>query len=128
MKCVGGKMSTIQDVARQAGVSVATVSRVLNDSSSVSSDTRDRVMRVMTDMDYQPNLLGRNLRCRTANMVLVLLPKISNPFFSSIVKGIEEIAHQNRFNILLCNTTLKKKGKGCMLTCLRIVLLMELYF
>jgi len=97
-------MATIQDVARAAGVSVATVSRVLNNSSSVSKNTRDSVMQAIKHLNYQPNLLGRNLRRTETRMVLVLLPNISNPFYSMIVKGIEDVAHKNGYNIMLCNT------------------------
>lgn len=97
-------MSTIQDVAKEAGVSVATVSRVLNGSRSVSPKTKELVMGVVRKLDYQPNLLGRNLRRIETRMVLVLLPSIANPFYSRIVKGIEDVAHKNGYNILLCNT------------------------
>jgi LacI family repressor for deo operon, udp, cdd, tsx, nupC, and nupG len=97
-------MSNIQDVAKQAGVSVATVSRVLNDSSSVSPETRDKVLSVVKNLNYRPNLLGRNLRRTETRMVLVLLPTIANPFYARIVKGIEDIAHKNGYNIMLCNT------------------------
>lgn len=97
-------MSTIQDVARLAGVSVATVSRVLNNSSSVTGKTKETVLEAIKKLDYQPNLLGRNLRRAETRMVLVLLPNISNPFYPGVVKGIEDVAHKNGFNIMLCNT------------------------
>lgn len=97
-------MSTIRDVARMAGVSVATVSRVLNESSSVSAEKRETVMRAIKRLNYQPNMLGRNLRRTETRMVLVLLPSISNPFYARIVNGIEDVAHKNGYNIMLCNT------------------------
>lgn len=96
--------STIQDVAKAAGVSVATVSRVLNDSPSVSGKTRDTVLEVIRKLGYQPNLLGRNLRRTQTKLVLVLLPSIANQFYSKVVKGIEDVAHKNGYNIMLCNT------------------------
>ncbi len=101
---MGNYMSTIQDVARLAGVSVATISRVLNNSSSVADKTRENVLEVIKKLDYQPNLLGRNLRRMESKMILVLLPSISNPFYSLIVKGIEDVAHKSGYNVMLCNT------------------------
>lgn len=97
-------MATIQDVAKAAGVSVATVSRVLNGSSAVSEKTKEVVLDVIKKLDYQPNLLGRNLRRLKTKMILVLLPNIANPFYSRVVKGIEDISHKNGYNVMLCNT------------------------
>lgn len=97
-------MATIQDVAKAAGVSVATVSRVLNNSSSVTPETRDIVQETIKKLNYQPNLLGRNLRRSETKMVLVLLPNIANPFYSRVVKGIEDIGHKYGYNVMLCNT------------------------
>lgn len=96
-------MSTIQDVAREAGVSVATVSRVINNSPSVASETRARVQSAIEKLKYEPSLLGRNLRRSETKMVLVLLPNISNPFYSKVVRGIEDVGHKNGYNIMLCN-------------------------
>lgn len=97
-------MPTIQEVAKKAGVSVATVSRVLNDNGPVSSNTRKKVQAVIDELNYQPNLLGRNLRRSETRMILVLLQNISNPFYSKIVKGMEDTAHENGYNVLICNT------------------------
>ncbi len=100
-------MVTIQDVAKEAGVSAATVSRVLNNNHSVSIKTREKVKKVIKDLNYQPNLLGRNLRRMETRMVLVFLYNISNPFYSKIVEGMETIAHKNGYNVLMCNTNAK---------------------
>lgn len=97
-------MITIQDVANAAGVSVATVSRVLNNHPSVSSKTREKVQKVIRELNYQPNLLGRSLRRSETKMILVLLQNISNPFYSKVVKGIEDIGYKNGYHIMLCNT------------------------
>ncbi len=97
-------MATIVDVAREAEVSVATVSRVLNNSTSVLPKTREAVLEAIEKLNYKPNLLGRNLRRSQTKMILVLLPTVSNPFYSGIVKGIEDIGHKNGYNIMLCNT------------------------
>lgn len=112
-------MSTIQDVAREAGVSVATVSRVMNNSPSVSDITRERVLEAIKKLDYQPNLLGRNLRRTETRMILVLLPNIANPFYSRIVKGAEDVAHKNGYNIMLCNTDSDKNREKLYLDLLK---------
>jgi DNA-binding LacI/PurR family transcriptional regulator len=96
--------ATIQDVAAKAGVSVATVSRVMNGSPRVSADAQARVLEAIDRLDYHPNLLGRNLRRTETRMVLVVLPSIANPFYAGIVEGIEETAHREGYNVLLCNT------------------------
>lgn len=101
-------MATIQDVARTAGISVATVSRVLNNSTAVSPETKETVMEAIKKLNYQPNLLGRNLRRMETKRVLVLLPNIANPFYPSIVKGIEDIGHWSGYNVMLCNTDSNK--------------------
>lgn len=111
--------STIQDVAKAAGVSVATVSRVLNDSPSVSGKTREAVLEVIRRLGYQPNLLGRNLRRTQTRLVLVLLPTIANQFYSRVVKGIEDIAHKNGYNIMLCNTDSDKNREKVYLDLLK---------
>lgn len=97
-------MATIQDVAHLANVSVATVSRVLNNSNSVKPDTQHAVMEAIRKLGYQPNLLGRNLRRLQTKMVLVLLPTISNTFYSKIVQGIEDVGHKNGYNVMICTT------------------------
>lgn len=97
-------MATIRDVAEKAGVSIATVSRVINNQISVSPDTRKKVQKAIKDLNYQPNYLGRNLRRAKTKMILVILQNISNPFYSKVVRGIEEMGHQNGYNIMICNT------------------------
>lgn len=97
-------MATIQDVAKKAGVSVATVSRVLNDSPAVSHEAKEKVMNAIKELNYHPNLLGRNLRRMETKMILALLPNVSNPFYARIVKGIEDVGHKNGYNVMLCNT------------------------
>lgn len=94
---------SIQKIAKLAGVSVATVSRVINHSGSVKEVNRDKVLKAIEASNYQPNLLARQLRTARSSMVLVLVSDISNPFCAEIVKGIEEQAEQNGYRILLCN-------------------------
>ncbi len=97
-------MSTIQQVASLAKVSVATVSRVINNSSSVSNKTRLKVEQAIERLKYQPNAMGTFLRKDKTNMILVLVHSVDNPFFSMIIQGIENIAHHNNYNVLICTT------------------------
>lgn len=87
-----------------AGVSVATVSRVLNNSDSVKPANRQKVLEAIEESNYQPNLLARQLRTARSSMILVLVSDISNPFCAEVVKGIEEEAEKNGYRILLCNS------------------------
>lgn len=95
---------SIQKIARLAGVSVATVSRVLNNSDSVKDKNREKVLKAIKESNYQPNLLARQLRTARSSMILVMVSDISNPFCADVVKGIEEQAEKNGYRILLCNS------------------------
>lgn len=97
-------MANIQEVARKAGVSVATVSRVLNNSVTVTPSTRLKVEAAIRELNYEPSMLGRNLRNSESRLLLVLLPGISNPFYTEIINGIQNTALTNKYNILLCET------------------------
>lgn len=97
-------MANIQDVAKIAGVSVATVSRFFNDRSAVSFKSRKKVEEAIKQLNYEPSGLARNLRKTESRLLLVLIPKISNPFYSEIINGIQDVAIDNRYNILLCET------------------------
>ncbi|MCF3944163.1 LacI family DNA-binding transcriptional regulator [Oceanobacillus alkalisoli] len=97
-------MANIQDVAQAAGVSVATVSRFFNDRSAVSLKSRKKVDEAIKQLNYEPSVLARNLRKTESRLLLVLIPKISNPFYSEIINGIQDVAINNRYNILLCET------------------------
>ncbi|NYE08464.1 alanine racemase [Bacillus niacini] len=97
-------MANIQQVAKQAGVSVATVSRVLNGQNTVSAKTKMRVEEAIKKLNYEPSLLGRNLRTSESRLLLILIPTISNPFYLEIIKGIEQVAISQNYNILLCET------------------------
>jgi LacI family transcriptional regulator len=95
---------TIKDIAKMAGVSKATVSRVLNNSKPVSSDVRQKVMAVIDQTGYQPSSVARSLTTRRTNLIGVVIPDVSNPVFSKIIEGIESEANKNDYNILLCNS------------------------
>ncbi len=95
---------SIQKIARQAGVSVATVSRVLNNIDTVKPANRQRVLDAIKASNYQPNLLARQLRTARSGMLLVMVSNISNPFCADVVQGIEAEAEKNGYRILLCNS------------------------
>lgn len=99
------KPTTIHDIARAANVSSATVSRVLSNSGyPVSKPMREKILRVAAELNYIPNLIGKQLKKNTSNTIGVIVPTIVNPFYASVVFGIEEIARQNSFTVMACNT------------------------
>ena len=98
------KSPTIKQVADLAGVSTATVSRVLDDSSGVSQELIDRVRSAVRTLDYRPNRAARNLRKRVAQTIGVVISDIQNPFFTSVVRGIEKVLVEADFILLLCNS------------------------
>lgn len=95
---------TIKEVASIAGVSVATISRVINNDKSVSNETRESVLKVIQNTGYVPSGLGRNLRISSTETILVVLPSIENPFYSEIVKGIDTRSEELGFQTIFCNT------------------------
>ncbi len=97
-------MATIKDVAERAGVSVATVSRVLNTPDAVKERTRQQVLNAIDELQYSPNFLGRNLRMMETKRILVVLNTISNQFFSRVVRGIEERAQEEKYAVMICTT------------------------
>lgn len=97
-------MVTISDVAARAGVSRATVSRVLNDLPSVNTDMVERVRRAIADTGYVPNGVGRALRLQRADTWAAIVPDVQNPFFLSVVAAIENIAVTRGYTLVLCNT------------------------
>ncbi len=94
-------MATIRDVAKSAGVSVATVSRVLNGDNVVTSATKEKVREAVRKLDYRPNLLGKGLRQSQTRKILVLLPTISNTFYTRIVRSMEQEAQKNGYSIVI---------------------------
>lgn len=97
-------MSNIYDVARRAGVSAATVSRVLSRPGVVSPGTRRRVLETVEALGYTPSAVARHLRTRRSDKLLVTVPDIANPFFSLVIQGIEEAAQRAGYTVLLGNT------------------------
>ena len=97
-------MSNIREVAKRAGVSTATVSRVLSRPDVVSPDTRLRVLKAVERLGYAPNSVAKNLRTLKSRKLLVTVPDISNPFFALILQGIEDMAHRNGYAVLVGDT------------------------
>src|SRR4051794_34001932 len=97
-------MSTIYEVAKRAGVSTATVSRVLSQPDLVTPDTRRKVMQAVEFLDYAPNSAAKNLRTLRTGKLLVTVPDISNPFFALILQGIEDAAQRDGYAVLLGDT------------------------
>ena len=97
-------MATIQDVARSAGVSTATVSRVLSAPGRVAEATRARVLAAVDSLGYSPNVAAKMLRTLRTQKILVTVPDISNPFFSQVIRGVEEAASAAGYSVLLGDT------------------------
>lgn len=87
-----------------AGVSLGTVSHVLNDSAGVSPALRERVLEAVQAAGYQPSQLARGLRRDKTNMIGMIIPDITNPFFPAVVRGAEDVAFSNGYRLILCNT------------------------
>lgn len=99
------KMTSLNEVARRAGVSIATVSRVINNSSRVNPETRMKVQQVIKELKYQPNRVAKRLRNKNAsgNLLGVLIPDIQNPFYVEVLRGIEDVAFQHKYVLIMCN-------------------------
>jgi len=98
------KRVNIADVAREAGVSVQTVSRALNNKGEISAETRERVLGIVERLGYRPNTLARGLVTQKTSTLGLVVPDIANPFFSEVARGAEDTAHGAGFSLLLCNT------------------------
>ncbi|XQW83530.1 LacI family DNA-binding transcriptional regulator [Thalassotalea piscium] len=94
-------MSTIKDVARIAGVSVATVSRVANNGPKVSQKTKEKVQKVMADLGYSPNANARALVTQKSTTFGVVIPELTDPFFASLAYGVEQVARSHNMQLLL---------------------------
>ena len=95
---------TITDVAREASVSRATVSRVISSKSNTSEDVRSRVFAAIEKLGYQPNLVARSLRVRQSKIIGLIISDIQNPFYTGLVRAVEDTAYKNNFRIFLCNS------------------------
>ena len=99
-------MASLQEVARRARVSIATVSRVLNKSDKVVPETRAAVEQALLDLGYRPSRVARRLRMTSgrAHLVGLIIPDIQNPFYAEIARGVEDAAYANEYALILCNS------------------------
>ncbi|RDY29593.1 LacI family transcriptional regulator [Romboutsia weinsteinii] len=103
------KNITIKDVAKQAGVSISTVSRVINDSKPVTDEVKQKVLDVIKETGYIPNPLARSLVTKKSQLIGVIVPELSDSFVNEILNGIEEVAKMYDYDILLANTYSSKE-------------------
>ena len=113
------KRSTIQDVAKLAGVSITTVSRVLNKNYPVKEETKTKVEKAIKELDFKPNLLARGLIHNKTHTIGILTPSIENLFFSEVIKGIDGYIKQKAYTTFLCNTEGKPENEKLMIENLR---------
>jgi DNA-binding LacI/PurR family transcriptional regulator len=105
------KIVQLNEVAKMAGVSIATVSRVINNSPHVNPVTRTKVQQVINKLKYSPNRVAKRLRNRYAsgNLIGVLIPDIQNPFYVEVLRGIEDVAYDNKYALIMCNFSQDEK-------------------
>ena len=101
---MANNMASIKDIAEAVGVSASTVSRVINGKSYVNEETRKKVLAMVEQTNYQPNVLAKSLKMGRSNTICLMLPSIENLIFPAITRGVEEVARKHGFNVILCNT------------------------
>ncbi|MDT8860135.1 LacI family transcriptional regulator [Alkalihalobacillus sp. MEB130] len=119
---------TIYDVAKKAGVSIATVSKVINNNGRIGKDTRKKVLKIMEELNYHPSVLASGLTRKRTETIGVLIPDLANPFFAEITASMEERAHELGLSVVICSTNdseekeakyisllMRKKVDGCIL-------------
>lgn len=104
-------MVTIKDVAKVAGVSIATVSRVIHDGNQVGEACRARVKKVIEELGYRPNSNARALVSKTTNTIGVVTPKLSMPFFGTLASGVEKAARENSYKLLMSNSLYETRSE-----------------
>src|SRR6185369_8335350 len=109
----------IRQVARKAGVSTATVSRIINDSTPVSPKTAERVWRAIRELNYHPNTNARTLASGRSRLLGLIISDIANPFFPELVKAFEDVALDNNYEVILTNTNY---DPGRMAACVQRIL------
>lgn len=105
-------MATIKDVAEKAGITVTTVSRVLNNRGYISTRTREKVYNVMRELDYRPNEIARALAQKQTKFIGAIVPSLLHPFFSACINYLEKYAFRNGFKLLVCNSQQNSKKES----------------
>ena len=95
---------TINDLARRLNLSASTVSRALRDHPDISEQTKERVRAIAAKTNYQPNLIAQSLQTRRSNNIGVIVPEIRNTFFSTVISGIEDLAYESGYTIMVCQS------------------------
>jgi LacI family transcriptional regulator len=111
--------STIKEIAQKANVSIATVSRALNDDPKVTEETRKRILAVSKELHYRPNILARNFVKKKSNLLGLILPEISDEFFTEIIKGVDEIAFAEDFYTIVASSHKYESLKDEIMTFIR---------
>jgi len=94
----------MHQIARVAAVSLGTVSHVINGTATVREPLRQRVLKAVKNLGYEPNELSRGLRLNRTNIIGMIIPDITNPFFPGVVRGVEDVAYKDSYRLVLCNT------------------------
>lgn len=97
-------MANIQDVAKHAGVSISTVSRVLNGTARVNAEVAARVRTAVEELHYHPSHAARTLQTNRSQIIGLLITDIQNPFFTTLIRGVEDVAQRNGYSVILCNS------------------------
>ncbi len=97
-------MATITDVAKRAGVAPVTVSRVINNAPGVNLATRERVQQAIAELGYVPNVVARSLRSKRTRTLAFVVPDVTNPFWTTVARGVEDAAQDQGYSVVLCNT------------------------
>lgn len=97
-------MPTVLDVAKLAGVAPITVSRVINNTGYISQETKEKVEVAIKELGYVPNTLARGLRSKRTHTIALVVADITNPYFTSMARGVEDVAGSNDFTVIYCNT------------------------
>lgn len=124
MRSVANENVTIKDVAKRAGVSPSTVSRVIADHPRISPDTKEKVRSIMAELGYYPNAIARSLVNQTSNSIGLIRSRLTeenfaNPFFPAVIQGISSVAHKHRLSLVLSTSkTFEQEDEEC-LTLLR---------
>jgi LacI family transcriptional regulator len=105
-------MTTIHDVAKRAGVAPITVSRVINNSGYFTEETRERVEQAIAELGYLPNSLARSLRSRRTHTLALIITDITNPFFTTLARGVEDTASAAGYTVIFCNTDESEKKEA----------------
>jgi LacI family transcriptional regulator len=103
---------TMRDVARLAGVSTSTVSAVINETVPVSEKRKEQVRAAMAALDYHPDEVARSLKTGKTNVIGIVIPDITNPFFPEVVRGVEEAAQRSGYGVLLCDSNEEPESEG----------------